>query len=47
MSQVTFVALAFTLTLQAAVPQQAVVSGTVFEAGSNMPVAGAQESSWR
>jgi hypothetical protein len=42
MSQVTFVALAFTLTLQAAVPQQAVVSGTVFEAGSNMPVAGAQ-----
>jgi hypothetical protein len=42
MSPVTFVALAFTLTLQAAVPQQAAVSGTVFEAGSHAPVAGAQ-----
>jgi len=42
MSPLAFVALAFTLTLQAAVPQQAVVSGAVFEAGSNMPVAGAQ-----
>jgi protocatechuate 3,4-dioxygenase beta subunit len=42
MSPLTFVALAFTLTLQAAVPRQAAVSGTVFEAGSNMPVAGAQ-----
>jgi Carboxypeptidase regulatory-like domain len=42
MSPLTFVALAFTLAQQAAVPQQAAVSGTVFEAGSNTPVAGAQ-----
>jgi protocatechuate 3,4-dioxygenase beta subunit len=42
MSPLTFVALAFTLTLQAAVPQPAAVSGTVFEPGSSMPVAGAQ-----
>jgi protocatechuate 3,4-dioxygenase beta subunit len=42
MSPLTFVALAFTLTLQAAVPQPASVSGAVFEAGSNMPIGGAQ-----
>jgi hypothetical protein len=42
MSPLTYVTLAFTLTLQAAVPQQTAVSGIVFEAGSNMPVAGAQ-----
>ena len=42
MSPLTFVALAFTLTQEAAVPQQAAVAGTVFDAGSNTPVAGAQ-----
>ena len=42
MSPLTFVALAFTLAQQTAVPQQAAVSGTVLEAGSNAPVAGAQ-----
>jgi len=42
MSVLTFVALAFTLAQQAAVPQQAALSGTVLEAGSNTPVAGAQ-----
>lgn len=42
MSPLTFVALAFTLTPQVAAPQQAAVSGTVLEAGSNTPVAGAQ-----
>jgi Carboxypeptidase regulatory-like domain len=42
MSLLTFVALAFTLTQQSAVPEQASVSGTVLEAGSNTPVAGAQ-----
>jgi hypothetical protein len=42
MSPLTFVVLAFTLAQQAAVPQQAAVSGTVLEAGSNTPVAGAQ-----
>jgi protocatechuate 3,4-dioxygenase beta subunit len=35
-------ALAFTLTQQTALPQQAAVSGTVLEAGSNMPVPGVQ-----
>jgi hypothetical protein len=38
----TFVALAFSLTQQSALPEQASVSGTVLEAGSNTPVAGAQ-----
>lgn len=42
MSLLTFVALAFTLTQQSAVPQQASVAGTVLEAGSNTPVPGAQ-----
>jgi hypothetical protein len=42
MSPLTFVALAFTLTQEAAVPHQAAVTGTVLEAGSNTPVAGAQ-----
>ena len=42
MSLLTVVALAFTLAQQAAIPQQAAVSGTVLEAGSNTPVAGAQ-----
>ena len=42
MSLLTFVALAFTLTQQSAVPEQASVSGTVLEAGRNTPVAGAQ-----
>ena len=42
MSLLTFVALAFTFTQPPAVPQQASVSGTVLEAGSNTPVAGAQ-----
>jgi protocatechuate 3,4-dioxygenase beta subunit len=37
-----FVTLVFTLSLQAAVPQQASVAGTVLEAGSNTPVAGAR-----
>jgi hypothetical protein len=41
MSPLTLLALAFTLTQQIAVPQQAAVSGTVLEAGSNTPVAGA------
>jgi len=42
MSLLTFVALAFALTQQPAVPQQAAVAGAVLEAGSNTPVAGAQ-----
>jgi protocatechuate 3,4-dioxygenase beta subunit len=42
MSLLTFVALAFALTQQSAVPQQASVAGTVLEAGNNSPVAGAQ-----
>jgi hypothetical protein len=42
MSLLTFVALALTLTQQSAAPQQASVAGTVIEAGSNTPVAGAQ-----
>src|SRR5215470_19738605 len=43
MSPLTFLALAFTLTQQATVPEQAAaVSGTVLEAGTNTPVAGAQ-----
>jgi hypothetical protein len=41
-SPLTFVALAFTLAQQGAVPRQVAVSGTVLEAGSNTPVAGAQ-----
>ena len=42
MSLLTFVALAFTLTQQPAVPQQASVAGTVLEAETNTPVGGAQ-----
>jgi len=42
MSPLTFLALAFMLTQPAVVPQQAAVSGTIVEAGSNTPVAGAQ-----
>src|SRR2546428_853795 len=42
MSPLTLLALTFTLTQQAAVPQKAAVSGTVLEAGTNTPVAGAQ-----
>ena len=42
MSPLTVLALAFMLTQSATVPQQAAVSGTVLEAGSNTPVAGAQ-----
>jgi protocatechuate 3,4-dioxygenase beta subunit len=42
MSPLTLLALTFTITQQAAVPQQAAVSGTVLEAGTNTPVAGAQ-----
>jgi hypothetical protein len=42
MSLLTLLALTFTLTQQAAVPQQAALSGTVLEAGTDKPVAGAQ-----
>ena len=42
MSPLTLLALTFTLAQQAGVPQQAAVSGTVLEAGTNTPVAGAQ-----
>jgi len=42
MAPLTLLAFTFTLAQQAAVPQQAAVSGTVLEAGTNTPVAGAQ-----
>src|SRR4051794_5922564 len=42
MLPLTFLALTVALTAQAAVPQQAAVSGTVVEAGTHTPVAGAQ-----
>src|SRR5262245_25890584 len=42
MSPLMFVAFAVTLAQQAAVPRHAVLSGTVLDAGSNTPVAGAR-----
>ena len=42
MSPLTFFTVALTLMQPAAAPQQGAVSGTVLEAGSNTPVAGAQ-----